>query len=76
MVNAQFLSVLAHWRDRLTVPQFTVITGLIVIVIGTFLLASPWCSSDEVGLWQALFTVTSAITVTGLSIIVVDRDLT
>ena len=28
------------------------------------------------GLWQALFTVTSAITVTGLSIIVVDRDLT
>ena len=75
-MNAKFLSVLAHWRDRLTVPQFTIITGLIVIVIGTFLLASPWCSSDEVGLWQALFTVTSAITVTGLSIIVVDRDLT
>jgi len=47
-----------------------------VIVVGTFVLASPLCSSDDVGLWQALFTVTSAITVTGLSIIVVDQDLT
>jgi Trk-type K+ transport system membrane component len=49
---------------------------LLVILVGTFVLASPLCSSDDVGLWQALFTVTSAITVTGLSIIVVDQDLT
>jgi Trk-type K+ transport system membrane component len=70
------LSALQRWRHQLTVPQFTVVTGLLVIVVGTFLLASPLCSSDNVGLWQALFTVTSAITVTGLSIIVVDRDLT
>ncbi|MCP9831645.1 potassium transporter TrkG [Synechococcus sp. HJ21-Hayes] len=70
------LSALQRWRHQLTVPQFTVVTGLLVIVVGTFLLASPLCSSDDVGLWQALFTVTSAITVTGLSIIVVDRDLT
>ena len=69
-------AALQHWRHRLTVPQFTVVTGLLVIVAGTFLLASPLCSTDAVGLWQALFTVTSAITVTGLSIIVVDRDLT
>jgi len=67
---------LQHWRQRLTVPQFTIVTGLLVIVVGTFVLASPLCSSDDVGLWQALFTVTSAITVTGLSIIVVDQDLT
>lgn len=70
------LEALQRWRQQLTVPQFTVVTGLIVIVVGTFLLASPLCSTDDVGLWQALFTVTSAITVTGLSIIVVDRDLT
>jgi len=58
------------------VPQFTLVTGALVIAVGTVLLASPLCSSDDVGLWQALFTVTSAITVTGLSIIDVSRDLT
>ena len=78
MTIARFspLEALQRWRQQLTVPQFTVVTGLIVIVVGTFVLASPLCSTDDVGLWQALFTVTSAITVTGLSIIVVDRDLT
>ncbi|MCP9772935.1 potassium transporter TrkG [Synechococcus sp. Tobar12-5m-g] len=64
------------WRHRLSVPQFTVVTGALVIAAGTLLLASPLCSSDDVGLWQALFTVTSAITVTGLSIIDVGKDLT
>ena len=73
---APLLRALQQWRHQLTVPQFTVVTGLLVILGGTFLLASPLCSTDAVGLWQALFTVTSAITVTGLSIIVVDRDLT
>ena len=57
-------------------PQFTLVTGALVIAIGTLVLASPLCSTDDVGLWQALFTVTSAITVTGLSIIDVSRDLT
>ncbi|WP_219904535.1 potassium transporter TrkG [Aphanothece minutissima] len=57
-------------------PQFTVVTGVLVITFGTLLLASPLCSSDEVGLWEALFTVTSAITVTGLSIIDVGAELT
>ena len=70
------LQALQRWRHQLTVPQFTVVTGLLVILVGTLLLASPLCSTDDVGLWQALFTVTSAITVTGLSIIVVERDLT
>lgn len=65
-----------QWRKHLTVPQFTVVTGLLVIAGGTLLLASPVCSLDSVGLWEALFTVTSAITVTGLSIIDVGRELT
>ena len=69
-------SSLKAWRHSLTVPQFTVVTGALVIAVGTVVLASPLCSSDEVGLWEALFTVTSAITVTGLSIIDISRDLT
>ena len=64
------------WYRRLTVPQFTVVTGLLVISLGTLLLASPLCSSQNVGPWEALFTATSAVTVTGLTVIDVGRDLT
>ena len=64
------------WRLRLTVPQFTVVTGLLVVFLGTLLLATPLCSNSRVGLWEALFTATSAITVTGLSIIDIGVDLT
>ena len=64
------------WRLRLTVPQFTVVTGLLVVFLGTLLLATPLCSTSRVGLWEALFTATSAITVTGLSIIDIGVDLT
>ena len=69
-------SNLQKWRHQLTVPQFSVVTGGLVIAFGTVILASPLCSTDDVGLWEALFTVTSAITVTGLSIIDISRDLT
>lgn len=65
-----------RWWRRLDVPQFTVLSGGLVIGVGTVLLALPVCSSDSVGLWEALFTVTSAITVTGLSIIDVGNELT
>ncbi|MGB7565783.1 MAG: potassium transporter TrkG [Prochlorococcaceae cyanobacterium] len=64
------------WQRQLTVPQFTAVTGALVIALGTMVLATPLCSSDSVGLWEALFTVTSAITVTGLSIIDVGVELT
>lgn len=57
-------------------PQFTAVTGVLVILGGTLLLATPLCSSDSVGLWEALFTATSAVTVTGLSIIDVGQELT
>ena len=60
---------------RLSVPQFTIVTGLIVIFFGTLILSSPLCSSTKVGLWEAFFTSTSAITVTGLTIIDVGVDL-
>ena len=64
------------WYRRLTVPQFTVVTGLLMIILGTIILSTPICSSTRVGLWEALFTATSALTVTGLTIIDVGEDLT
>ncbi len=70
------MSIRTDTYRRLTVPQFTVATGLLVITFGTFLLATPLCSNTNVGLWEALFTATSAVTVTGLSIIDVGIDLT
>ena len=60
---------------KLSVPQFTIVTGLIIIFFGTLMLSSPLCSSSDVGLWEAFFTSTSAITVTGLTIIDVGVDL-
>ncbi|MCH9715392.1 MAG: potassium transporter TrkG [Cyanobacteria bacterium] len=67
---------LQHWRQQLTVPQFTALTGAGVIAVGTLLMATPLCSRESVDLWDALFTVTSAITVTGLTIIDVGQELT
>ena len=61
---------------KLTVPQFTIATGLIIIGFGTLILSSPLCSSKEVGMWEAFFTSTSAITVTGLTVIDIGNDLT
>ena len=60
---------------KLSVHQFTIVTGLIIIIFGTLILSSPLCSSPDVGLWEAFFTSTSAITVTGLTIIDVGVDL-
>ena len=60
---------------KLSVPKFTIVTGLIIIFFGTLILSSPLCSSSDVGLWEAFFTSTSAITVTGLTIIDVGVDL-
>jgi len=70
------VSIRKETYRRLTVPQFTVVTGLLVITCGTLLLSTPFCSNENVGLWEALFTATSAVTVTGLSIIDVGIDLT
>ena len=60
---------------KLSVPQFTIVTGLIIIIFGTLILSSPLCSSSDVGLWEAFFASTSAITVTGLTIIDIGVDL-
>ena len=72
--NSYFYKLKDVYR-KLTVPQFTIVTGLIIIFFGTVVLSSPLCSSSNVGLWEAFFTSTSAITVTGLTIIDVGVDL-
>ena len=61
---------------KLTIPQLTIVTGLVIIFFGTIIISSPFCSTQEVGLWEAFFTATSAITVTGLTIIDIGKDLT
>ncbi len=64
------------WYRRLTVPQFTVATGLLVVFIGTIILSFPICSNEDVGFWESFFTATSAVTVTGLTVIDIGTDLT
>ncbi len=74
----KFTSNVYRLRDayrKLSVPQFTIVTGLFIIFFGTLILSSPLCSSSKVGLWEAFFTSTSAITVTGLTIIDIGVDL-
>ncbi len=72
----QMIYKLKDFYRKLTVPQFTIITGLVIICLGTLILSSPLCSSNQVGIWEAFFTSTSAITVTGLTVIDVGKDLT
>tara|TARA_Y100001970_G_scaffold154268_1_gene188923 strand:+ start:32970 stop:34373 length:1404 start_codon:yes stop_codon:yes gene_type:complete len=67
---------LKDFYRKLTVPQFTIVTGLVIIFFGTIIISSPICSSEKVGLWEAFFTAASAITVTGLTIIDISQDLT
>jgi len=74
----KFISKVYKIKDaykKLSVPQFTIVTGLFIIFLGTLILSSPLCSSSKVGLWEAFFTSTSAITVTGLTIIDIGVDL-
>ena len=75
----KFHNLIINLKDsykKLTVPQFTLITGLIIIFFGTIILSSPLCSNSDVGIWEAFFTSTSAITVTGLTVIDIGKDLT
>ncbi len=74
----EFISKVYKIKDaykKLSVQQFTIVTGLFIICLGTLILSSPLCSSSKVGLWEAFFTSTSAITVTGLTIIDIGVDL-
>ncbi|AIY04440.1 Potassium uptake protein [Planococcus sp. PAMC 21323] len=57
-------------KKRLTVSPPLVISGsfLFLIVLGTFLLKLPFATTESISWTDALFTATSATTVTGLSV--------
>lgn len=51
-------------------PEGTLLTGFAaLILIGTILLSLPWSHRENVGLLDALFTATSAVCVTGLTVV-------
>ena len=76
MTLNQPIFTLRDFYRKLTVPQFTIVTGLIIVCFGTLVLSTPVASNENVGIWEAFFTATSAITVTGLTIIDIGDDLT
>jgi trk system potassium uptake protein len=65
-------------RPRPLRPVIRVVGGLLsMVVVGAFLLMLPWMSQGEAMNWNAaVFTATSALSVTGLSIITPATDLT
>lgn len=53
--------------QRLNPPQMLVLSFLVVIIVGTILLSTPWATVDGTSNWlTSLFTATSAVCVTGL----------
>lgn len=65
------------WRRRPLPPALRLVLGLVILVaIGTLLLMLPIAGAGRPLAWnEALFTAVSALSVTGLSIIVPVRDL-
>jgi len=55
-------------------PQVILLSYLVTITVGTFLLLSLPLTYREVSFTDALFTVTSAVTVTGLTVIETSSD--
>ncbi|WP_102345119.1 TrkH family potassium uptake protein [Bacillus sp. Marseille-P3661] len=54
---------------KLSPPQVLLFVFLIGIIIGTILLKLPFSTTDSISLLDALFTATSAMTVTGLAVV-------
>lgn len=58
-------------------PPVVLIVGFLALIfVGTFLLYLPFSQNGEISLFQAFFTATSAVTVTGLSVIDPGTQLT
>ncbi|TGG90902.1 MAG: potassium transporter TrkG [Aphanocapsa feldmannii 277cV] len=75
MVHAPLIQQRQHWWHSLSVPQFTLVSGLLVIFSGSLLLSLPFAHVGPLNYWSALFTSTSAVTVTGLTVIDVGTQL-
>ena len=65
------------WKRNVKPERILALGFLIVILIGGLLLMLPVCASGgrSIGMLSALFTATSSVCVTGLSIIDVGKDL-
>ena len=74
--SKQILIYLNQLTNRMSPPQFIMLVFLLLIFIGTILLALPTAASSglSVGLLDAFFTATSAVCVNGL--VVVDTGST
>ena len=59
----------ARPRSGLSSPAILSLGFLFLIVLGTSLLALPIASHQPISLLQAAFTATSAVTVTGLTVV-------
>lgn len=54
---------------RLSPPQLLVVTFLFFIILGMGLLKLPFATTEQISWLDALFTTTSAMTVTGLAVV-------
>ncbi|MGG4167374.1 TrkH family potassium uptake protein [Rossellomorea vietnamensis] len=54
---------------RLSPPQLLVVTFLFFIILGMWLLKLPFATTEHISWLDALFTTTSAMTVTGLAVV-------
>ncbi|QFT48708.1 Ktr system potassium uptake protein B (plasmid) [Roseivivax sp. THAF40] len=61
---------------RLTPPGLLVTLYLTVIALGALLLWLPFSTTTSISFFDALFTATSAVTVTGLSVVQTGTDFT
>lgn len=59
----------ASRRRRANPPELLALSYLLLIVLGTGLLKTPWATVNPITWLQAAFTATSAVTVTGLSVV-------
>ncbi len=63
-------------RVNLSPPRVILISYLVLILIGTLLLKMPFSTNKDISLLDALFTATSAVTVTGLIVLDTEKDFT
>ncbi|MFD1336213.1 TrkH family potassium uptake protein [Oceanobacillus iheyensis] len=64
------------WKLSLNPPQILTLGFIAVIIVGTFLLTLPISTSEPIGVIDALFTATSATTVTGLVVLDTGTEFT
>ncbi|WP_332699233.1 TrkH family potassium uptake protein [Halalkalibacter lacteus] len=65
-----------HRKIQMSPPQILALSFFVAIIIGTFLLKLPIATTEPIRWLDALFTATSATTVTGLAVLDTGLDFT